>query len=349
MNYKIIFFLIVILISVICTVKKGREDNDLKGAVRAIIFGFSTILTLFIMIGCYEKINYITLKILDLISGIGVKYRGALHFIVIIILFIIIKVFIQLILLLIQNLVFGDIIKKLGHKKFFVTIYSFVFGIIRGAIFIVLIFISLILYNNVCDKESKIEIFNDTLVYKRIESLLNKNNIMIAKDTIIENNGITYYNGVTLEEALVSNELIHKKAYEITKDEETEIGKAKAIYIWIGSNITYDNDKAIKIMNNDYSSVESGAVATYRDRKGICFDYAILYSVMCKEIGLKTQIVIGKADNGEEYISHSWNKVYISSEEKWVNVDTVYYKVGAYFSEEEFSKDHKEEKMVMIS
>jgi len=61
---------------------------------------------------------------------------------------------------------------------------------------------------------------------------------------------IIYYNGVTLEEGVKSNEDINSTAVSIAAKYGNTYDKAKAIYKWVGSKITYDNNKAVEVMNN---------------------------------------------------------------------------------------------------
>lgn len=152
---------------------------------------------------------------------------------------------------------------------------------------------------------------------------------------------IVYYNGTTLEEAVKSNEEIDNFARKLTKNEHTTKDKAKKIYDWIGQNIEYDYDKAKKILNNDFS-IKSGAINTYNTRKGICFDYSSLYYAMAKANGMKVRIITGEGFNGVSWISHAWNQVYLEEENRWINVDTTFYKGGDYFDSPLFNLDHRE-------
>ncbi|MFU0825152.1 transglutaminase domain-containing protein [Clostridium sp.] len=184
---------------------------------------------------------------------------------------------------------------------------------------------------------------------KQLPNIINDSFKIVVKNDLEKqaNNSsgtIVYYNGITLEEGLKSNEEIDNFARNLVKDKKTTRAKAKAIYEWIGKNVEYDYDKVEKILNNDFS-IKSGAINTYYTRKGICFDYACLYSVMAKANGIKVRIITGEGFNGTSWVSHAWNQVYIEEEERWINVDTTFYKGGNYFDSTIFKLDHRNEKI----
>ena len=118
--------------------------------------------------------------------------------------------------------------------------------------------------------------------------------------------------------------------------------RLKKLYTWIGSNISYDDEKAELILNQG-KNLESGAIAAFKDKRGICLDYACLYTAMAKAVDLKTRIVVGKVYNGEEYVSHAWNQVYLTKEERWLNLDSTFYVSGDYFDNNKFDVEYKVE------
>jgi hypothetical protein len=151
---------------------------------------------------------------------------------------------------------------------------------------------------------------------------------------------IVYYNGVTLEEGIRSNKEINELAKEVAGNTNDKKAKARNIYKWIGENIDYDYSKASRVLNNDFN-IKSGAITAFQERNGICFDYSCLYVAMCRAVGLKVRLITGEGFNGVSWVSHAWNQVYIDSENKWINVDTTFYKGGNYFNSNRFNLDHK--------
>ena len=151
---------------------------------------------------------------------------------------------------------------------------------------------------------------------------------------------IVYYNGVTLDEGVKSNGKIDEFAKNLVQKETDTKTKAKTLYNWVGNNISYDHDKANKVLNNDFN-VQSGTIPTFNSRQGICFDYSCLYVSMCKANHIKVRLITGEGFNGVSWVSHAWNQVYVPEEGKWINVDTTFYKGGNYFNSKRFDMDHK--------
>ena len=162
----------------------------------------------------------------------------------------------------------------------------------------------------------------------------------------INEEAIIYYNGVTLSQAVKSNEAIKEKAQELVKNDSTDIEKASSLYNWIGNNIQYDDIKAEEITRNDGKGVTSGAIEAFKTREGVCFDYASLYAAMAMDVGLKVRIVSGKGYTGSAWGPHAWNEVYIPSEKKWISVDTTFASTGDYFATPDFNNTHRDAKVI---
>ena len=94
------------------------------------------------------------------------------------------------------------------------------------------------------------------------------------------------------------------------------------------------------IVKNNEKVEDSGAIAAFNNRSGICFDYSCLYVAMARAVNLKVRLLTGSAYDGSQYGPHAWNEVYISEIEKWVPVDTTFYLAGNYFNNDDFYEDH---------
>ncbi|EQB90164.1 hypothetical protein J2Z44_001720 [Clostridium punense] len=160
----------------------------------------------------------------------------------------------------------------------------------------------------------------------------------------IGSNELVYYNGVTLAQGVKSNDEINATGVTIAAKERNTYDKAKKIYEWVGSKITYDHDKAVQVMSNN-RNIESGAIPTFYSKKGVCFDYACLFVAMARANGMKVRLIVGEGFNGKTWISHAWNEVYIPEEDRWVNVDPTFYIGGNYFDNEGFNLEHKNRKV----
>lgn len=334
---------VIITFSIISVIRKVVSSKDLNEAVDPIISGCSTIITFFIVLYYYEKIDVMVGNFLVQIFQNSIKDNGLVHIVCLVAMFGIIKFIIYLMLKLIHSFSLNSALNKFRYNSPFIIIFSAIFGFIRGIIFIVLMCIPLVLYNNLVSANYRIGILDGLVPYDRLEEMVDSKKVQIISNGLKENistNKIVYYNGVTLDEGTKSNEAIDKKAKSLVSKGKSDREKAKSLYRWVGSNITYDDEKADSIME-DTSAYESGAIPTFRDKRGICFDYACLYTAMCRAAGLKNRIIIGEAYNGNEFVSHSWNQVYLEDEGKWINVDPTFYISGDYFDSVSFSDTHK--------
>lgn len=151
---------------------------------------------------------------------------------------------------------------------------------------------------------------------------------------------VWYFNGVTLEEAVKSNQVIDNFAVNLVKNEPNSRKKARKIYKWVAGNIKYDYEKANKL-SSQVIDIPSGAINAFNTRKGICFDSSALYVAMCRAVGLKVRLVVGMGFNGINWGEHSWNQVFIPEENKWINLDTTFAIGGNYFDRSSFDEDHK--------
>lgn len=88
----------------------------------------------------------------------------------------------------------------------------------------------------------------------------------------------------------------------------TQKQKARAIFFWIAKNIDYDCENMFA-----NSSLKSDEVLL--NRKGVCRDYADLYSDIANKVGIKTYIVEGYTRENRQvrYNPHAWCACLIDS------------------------------------
>lgn len=151
---------------------------------------------------------------------------------------------------------------------------------------------------------------------------------------------ITYFNGVTLDEAIKSNAQIDETAREIVGSEQNSKKKANLLYKWVSQNIAYDYQKAA-LINKDIGGTSSGSIMAFNTGRGICFDYSCLYISMCRATGLKVRLITGLGYSGIAWGDHAWNQVYATEEGRWIDVDTTFGTNGNYFDKRDFSVDHR--------
>jgi hypothetical protein len=152
---------------------------------------------------------------------------------------------------------------------------------------------------------------------------------------------ITYFNGVTLEEAVKSDSQIDATARQVVGSTRENRQKAYLIYQWITRNVHYDERKAAAL-SQDPSGIKSGSIMAFNTRRGVCFDYSCLYVSMCREVGLKVRLLTGLGYSGTSWGDHAWNQVYIPEENRWLNVDATFGTVNNYFDKPDFNVDHRD-------
>lgn len=114
-----------------------------------------------------------------------------------------------------------------------------------------------------------------------------------------------------LPDSLTKNtELI---ASYITSNFTTDKDKSRAIFIWVASNIQYDIDNMFAI--NFYEKKEEKIAKPLSTRKGICENYATLFTDICIKSGLKSFVVEGytKQNGFADYIPHAWSATLVDS------------------------------------
>jgi Transglutaminase-like superfamily len=99
----------------------------------------------------------------------------------------------------------------------------------------------------------------------------------------------------------------------ITSNFATDKDKSRAIFIWVASNIQYDIDNMFAM--NFYEKKEDKVLKTLKTRKGICENYASLFTEICLKSGLKSFVVEGytKQNGFTDYIPHAWSAALIDS------------------------------------
>ena len=93
----------------------------------------------------------------------------------------------------------------------------------------------------------------------------------------------------------------------INENFQTEKDKARAIFIWLASKIEYDVENMFAI--NFYETKENKISKTLNTRKGICENYAALFTEIAGGCGIKSFVIEGytKQNGFADYIPHAWS------------------------------------------
>lgn len=147
---------------------------------------------------------------------------------------------------------------------------------------------------------------------------------------------------------------------EITQPFDNELDKTRAIFIWITDNIRYDCKKFHKPKDNSFSYSseqqriakiaeirEKQALRTVKYKKGVCEDYAALFSKMCTVVDIETKIITGYARQNKNEIgkaprsaNHAWNAVKLNN--KWQLLDVTWASGNTDPEVKKFTKSFKE-------
>ena len=114
----------------------------------------------------------------------------------------------------------------------------------------------------------------------------------------------------------------------------TDKDKSRAIFIWVASNIQYDIDNMYAI--NFYEKTEDKIAKPLKTRKGICENYASLFTDICIKSGIKSYVIEGytKQNGFADYIPHAWCAALIDS--SWFLFDPTW--GSGYISDNKFVK-----------
>lgn len=129
-------------------------------------------------------------------------------------------------------------------------------------------------------------------------------------------------------------------AEDIAGQAQGDEKKAKLLYNWVGSRVSYDYAKADNYEKNRIWH-EQTPQDTFDTRLGVCIDYARLYAVMARSQGLQVRVVTGQGYDGRGgYGPHAWNEVYISDRQAWIPLDSTWASSGNWFDSKDFEETH---------
>ncbi|MEI7025438.1 transglutaminase domain-containing protein [Paenibacillus sp. y28] len=137
---------------------------------------------------------------------------------------------------------------------------------------------------------------------------------------------------------------ISAAARQITAGLDSDEQKARELYKWVGTRITYDWDK-VKLYEEQRIWKEQTPEDTFATREGVCIDYSRLYAMMARAAGLDVKVVTGLGYDGRSsYGPHAWNEVYLSERGEWVPLDSTWVASGGdWFNPPNFAKTHIKE------
>lgn len=348
MDYSNISYIIiaaVMILAVIKTVITVVRTSDVQEAIYPIMRDVSSFISFIIILLFYDKFYQIIKIVLSTFSKYRIASLGIMKLVGLILIFFLIRICIRWMLFLINEFVLKFFVNYINKSKTISVLFGIFLGSIRGITLVFALFIPIALINCIPQSPFVIDAFDDIYGYNKVLNIVNTGTAKIVESGLtkdVKDNRIVLYNGITIEEGVKSNSEIDNKAKSLVASCSTDRQKAKKLYTWVGSNIKYDDAKAERVVNSEEVK-DSGAIPAFETRKGICFDYACLYAAMAKAVGLPVRVITGQANNGEQFVSHAWNEVYLKDEKKWIEVDPTFYSGGNYFDNSDFDEIHKKE------
>ena len=162
--------------------------------------------------------------------------------------------------------------------------------------------------------------------------------VKIQKPAIVQKAPVNIFESIDKKVLLIPDSLTKTTtgiAKFINTNFSTDIDKTRAIYFWVTSNIKYDIDNMFAI--NIYEKKEDKISKSLKTRKGICENYAAIFSDVCSKSGIKNFIIEGYIKQNEltDYIPHVWCAAYVDS--SWYLFDPTwgagYIMAGKFYQE----------------
>jgi len=131
----------------------------------------------------------------------------------------------------------------------------------------------------------------------------------------------------------------------------TDSEKVRAIYFWMTQNISYDckafrSGTPVRLDGDVEAYYDKRVVRTLSTKKGVCEDYALLFSCLCRLEKIPCVIITGfalitKPSNlvellGNNTSNHAWNAVKINK--KWYLIDVTWASGYVNFGMNQFTR-----------
>jgi transglutaminase/protease-like cytokinesis protein 3 len=117
-------------------------------------------------------------------------------------------------------------------------------------------------------------------------------------------------------------------AFAITKDAASDEDKVLAIYKWITSNISYDNELRLSstLQKQFYTSEENVIKKVLERKMALCGGFAFLFKSLCGNVGLSAEVVHGFTKDYSRKVkknkkpNHTWSAVKLDGQWKLLDI-----------------------------
>ncbi|MGM1050079.1 Transglutaminase-like enzymes, putative cysteine proteases [Paenibacillus uliginis N3/975] len=223
-----------------------------------------------------------------------------------------------------------------------------VMGVARGIVVIAILFIWVSLYpdHSFSRYVESSPVYQDgaQAVMEPLSGSLVRDKLPVFTQSVQEElNGIMQQKYEVIDHSIPEG--IEQTAAHVVKGTATDEEKARKLYDWVGTRVSYDYDK-VKAYEEQRIWHEQTPQDTYDTRSGVCIDYARLYSMMARSQDMKVRVVTGRGYNGQGgYGPHAWNEVYLSEKQQWIPLDPTWAQSGNWFNPPRFNETHIKEQV----
>ncbi|GHV11671.1 hypothetical protein FACS1894219_03220 [Clostridia bacterium] len=113
------------------------------------------------------------------------------------------------------------------------------------------------------------------------------------------------------------------KAKDLTKKAKTDLERVDAIFNYVIGALEYDTKKATTVQTGYIPDIN----AVIDSKKGICFDYAVVFAAMLRSVDIPCKLIMGYVQNNGQAIYHAWNEFYLKDKGGWFKVNEMKYNV----------------------
>jgi transglutaminase-like putative cysteine protease len=107
------------------------------------------------------------------------------------------------------------------------------------------------------------------------------------------------------------------RATDVTRSATNDVERAKALFEWVRDQIPHSYDIQSRLVTCAASQVLDKGT-------GICFAKSHLLAAMCRSQGIPAGLVYQRLQReveGDEFVLHGFNAIYLESLDRWIRVD----------------------------
>lgn len=146
-------------------------------------------------------------------------------------------------------------------------------------------------------------------LFSQIRGTRHKKLMSVSRPVQLENEFSPYLIPHTLIPYDQESEVV-ELAHSIVQNASTDLEVVQQIYYWVAHHIQYDQLKAEHLRDScDYTPDLNEII---QQKRGICYDYAVLTAALLRVNGIPCKLIIGMAEREDHSeLLHAWNMVWL--------------------------------------